>query len=391
MPIKSVTDQTSYEPGRGFPRLGKFRPGDKKIAKSGAEYPVDLDYFRVTFEPQYAHLEPAFRDLYGNQPKEFQPVFVMGKTADEAFPNWMEAYTQSALQRRCDGEHMTKWIDPETGRYIVAQGGGMSCMCPHLRAEYERQIAGLSEAEVKRVKKPNLCQRVGRLNLLLPAFMDATGVLGFFAVETGSVSNIRHIFQVLSDLERILGTLQGVPLVFGRAPTEMTVTIDGERKKVTKALFYLRATETFTQQHIIRQLAGFQSDRPALPTGIEVDGVELTDEYQDFIEDGTRLVSAPSSSSYVPCAKLTVDWDESDKFLTYVFDLGNLGDAFYTGSTEPFKAAGISADTWEPGSVVTFNPPCRVTTRNEGGDLVVASVEEYRGQVEEDRLHTKFR
>jgi hypothetical protein len=74
-----------------------------------------------------------------------------------------------------------------------------------------------------------------------------------------------------------------------------------------------------------------------------------------------------------------------------VFDLGGLGQAFYTGSTEPFKVAGISADTWEPGSVVTFNPPLMVATRNEGGDLVVASVKEYTGQVEEDRLHTKFR
>jgi hypothetical protein len=381
MPIKSVTDQTSYEPGRGFPRLGKFRPGDKKIAKSGAEYPVDLDHFRVTFEPQYAHLEPVFRELYGDQPKEFQPVFVMGKTSDEAFPNWMEAYTQSALQRRCDGEHMTKWIDPETGRYIVAQGGGMSCMCTHLRAEYERQIAGLSEAEVKKIRKPNLCQRVGRLNLLLPAFMDATGVLGFFTVETGSIANIRHIFQVLSDLERILGTLQGVPLVFGRAPTEMTVTIDGQRKKVTKALFYLRATETFTQQHIIRQLAGFQPDRPALP-----------DSVMDTEPDFDDLPSLPvSNSSHVPCARLKVDWDEGDEFLTYVFDLGGLGQAVYTGSTEPFKAAGLSADTWEPGSMVTFNPPLMVATRNEGGGLVVASVKEYNGQVEEDRLHTKFR
>ena len=386
MPIRNETTRESYQPGRGFPRLGKLRPGDKKIAKSGASYPVDLDYFRVTFEPQYAHLEEAFRQLYGDQPKEFAPVYVMGRTADEAFPNWFEAYNSSAtLLRRCDGVDMAKWLDESTGRHIQSP---MPCVCDRLRADYERQIAGLSDSQIKAVKKPVLCSRVGRLNLLLPALMDATGVLGYLTAETGSRSNIQTIYQVLMDMERLLGTLQGVPFVFGRAPVEMNVNIDGERKKVTKALFYLRVTEEFTQREVIGRLAGFQSSAPALPAPRPA--LPATDELFDY-EDDTPAPVQPGNG-YLPVASLTVDWNEGDKFLTYVFALPNNEIAFYTGDEKPFVVAGLtSGKNWEPGATVTFNPPLLVKVKDAGAELAVVGMKpEYKGDVTVDRMNVKF-
>ncbi len=364
MPIKHLTD--TYQPGRGFPRLGKLRPGDTKVTATGKTYPVDLDYFRVTFEPQYAHLEEPFRQLYGDQPKEFQPVYVIGKTANEAFPNWYEAYNSSAtLLRRCDGETMTKWLDESTGQHQFAP---KACLCASQRTNTEAD------------RKKNLCSRVGRLNLLFPALMDATGVMGYLTAETGSRSNIQTVFQVLMDMERLLGTLQGVPFIFGRAPVEMNVNIDGQRKKVTKALFYLRATEAFTQQHIIRQLSGFSA--PALP---EPSG-------QQFLNTPETVIVLPTNNGngYTPVTEIMVEANEDSEFLTYVFQLPD-DVAYYTGTPAPLKNAGLDgANAWEPGCIIRLNPPLMVKTVDAGVELGIASVKPYTGDVEVERPANPF-
>lgn len=258
MGIKGLTDQL----GSGFDRIGKLYKGAPKEqrTKNGREYEVmgkDLEYFRIEFEPQYEHLRELWEDLYGQEPDEFEGVFLTAATTNEAFQAWKEEYNASAtLLHRCDGENQVRWYNADAGISMSAKK-----MCE--------------------VKAGNTCgcKETGRLDFVFPEFCALAGVLGVISLTTHSVFDIITIHGRLQMLERINGSLLGVPLVFGRSKRQVSAprtTKDGqrtgERMKVTKSLLYINPTSEFTQRRLMPMLGGAlgQEETVALPaTGTE--------------------------------------------------------------------------------------------------------------------------
>lgn len=228
MPIKNLVSE-NLRPGEGFPRIGKLHKGAARTeADLNSKRPgKDLQHFRMTFEPQFEYLAPLWHDLYGNEPDVFDPVYIYGETVDAAFDFWKEEWTATKLMHRCDGESQVNHFDNTTGMYNSAR---IACAAPSCQ-----------------------CKAVGRLNLLLPDFADASGVLGYVLAETHSLHDIIGIHQTLKRTEQVCGTLTGVPFRFGRAPETISVPKfkggerTAERMKVEKSLFFLHVNEEYTR------------------------------------------------------------------------------------------------------------------------------------------------
>lgn len=247
MPIKQLTDNHQY--GRGLPRIGTLYKGDEKrqIEKNGKTVETvgkDLDHFRFEPEPQFEWVTEFWRDLYADQPTEFSPVFLFGATADEVFETWMEEWSATGLQHRCDGETQYQRFDKAIGEYSSAR---VKCEAPACQ-----------------------CKRTGRLRLMFPDFIEASGVLGYVAITTHSIHDILTLHSYLSDVARMYGKLEGVPFVFGRAKREVSAPKPkepGTRIKTTKSLLYVHVLPDFTREHLARRLA--IADAPALTDGLE--------------------------------------------------------------------------------------------------------------------------
>lgn len=249
MPIVGLTTKTEF--GAGLPLIARLYKGEEK--PEGSNRPgKDLDYFRVEFEPQFADLLPIWQEMYGNEPDEFGRVFLAASTVDEAFSSWKEEWTATTMLHRCDGEYQKNWYNAAAQMYSTAK------------------IACASKDE-----HPCGCKAVGRLNLILPDFIEAVGVLGYVSISTHSLNDILTVYRYLADIERIAGKLTGVPFVFGRAAREISAPkqvkkngayVNEGRIKVNKSLFYLHVASDFTQQHLLPILSGLQQPtQPQLP------------------------------------------------------------------------------------------------------------------------------
>lgn len=251
MPIKGLTDvQNSNQ--HGLPEIARLYKGDEK-PEDGRRPGKDLTYFRVEFEPQYEELRPLFTELYGDEPTEFEPVFFAGATVDEVFATWKEEWTATALLHRCDGEYQVTHYSPQTGYYSRAK---IECAT----------ISGDGCA----------CKQTGRLALLLPALIDAAGILGTVSISTHSLNDILTVHRYLSTIQKLHGTLAGVPFRFGRSKRELSAPKTnkagertGERMKISKSLFYIHVTADFTQDRLLPALA---SVIPALPAPVSDEG-----------------------------------------------------------------------------------------------------------------------
>lgn len=256
MPIVNLT-KTS-EVGSGLPRIGKLHKGGKKTEANRPG--PDLDYFRMEFEPEFADLKEDWEALYGENPDGFDLVYMTHATVDDAFATWKEEWNSSAtMLHRCDGEHQVTWYSQQAQAYSHAK----------------EKCAMISPT-------PCACKNVGRLNLLIPEFIQVTGILGYVMVETHSINDILTVYRTLADVQRINGgTLLGVPFSLGRAtkkisaPNAKTKT----RINVNKSLFYLHVDPDFTRETLLPRLAqsgGFLSAQqpqlaaPVLPQlGVE--------------------------------------------------------------------------------------------------------------------------
>jgi hypothetical protein len=236
MPIVNLT-KTS-EVGSGLPRIGKLHKGEKK---TDANRPgKDLEYFRMEFEPEFADLREEWEALYGEKPDGFELVYMTHATVDEAFATWKEDWNSSAtMLHRCDGEHQHVWYSQAAQAYSTAK-------------------------EKCAVTGPNpcACKNVGRLNLLIPEFIQVTGILGYVMVETHSINDILTVYRTLADVQRInSGTLLGVPFSLGRATKKISAPKTGKngvrdgRIKVNKSLFYLHVDPDFTRETLLPRLA----------------------------------------------------------------------------------------------------------------------------------------
>jgi len=272
MPIRGITDLQGFA-GANLPELGKLRKGGEKTERTNAEgktYSVvgaDLDYFRIDWHPQYESFDPIFKQLYGETPAEFKRVTLMGSTPEEAFPNWLEERTPTKLLHQCDGQTQNLHYDGELAAYsrepipcVTASGGKCNCT--------ER----------------------GKLKIILSDFVAASGVWGYFSVETGSLYDIMHIDSYLKFIAGFQGTLQGLYFILGRAPREISAPNPkkkGERIRTTKHLLYLMIEPEISKGIA---LANFhRQNQIMLEANISPDGVLQSHADPDALTDGKSL------------------------------------------------------------------------------------------------------
>lgn len=294
MPIYGLTDR----PGQGFDRIAKLYKGGEKETrtKNGKEYEVvgkDLNYFRIEFEPQHEHLREIWEAMYGVEPDEFQGVFLTAPTTDEAFQAWKEEWNASAtLLHRCDGENQTAWYNADAG-------------------------INMRSKKACEVNNGCGCKETGRIDLVLPDFCAESGVLGVITLTTHSVFDIMAIHGRLKMLERINGSLIGVPLVIGRAPREINVPrkdANGKqsRMKTTKSLIYINPTTDFTKGRLIPTLAGVIAPQ-LMATGTENVAVGNEPVREIRLADGKRerrVGGHPNMAIVDPFANLRAALDE---------------------------------------------------------------------------------
>lgn len=241
MPIIGLTTQT--QAGAGLPTIARLYKGSEKqvIERGGRQVETtgrDLDYFRAEFEPQFAHLAPLWVEMYGSEPREFAPVFLAASTVAEAFATWKEEWGGAGtLLHRCDGKEQVRRWDAAAGAYSSEP---TACAAPQCG-----------------------CKAVGRLSIVLPDFVQESGVLGYVSIVTHAINDILTVYRYLSDIQRLYGRLTGVPFVFGRAAKEVSVpkqvkrdggyVVEG-RMKTTKSLFYIHVAPEFARQQMLLPL-----------------------------------------------------------------------------------------------------------------------------------------
>lgn len=314
MPIKQLTDNHQY--GRGLPRIGTIYKGDEK-PEDGKRPGKDLDHFRFEPEPQFEWVTEFWRGLYADQPTEFSPVFLFGATADEVFETWMEEWSATGLQHRCDGETQYQRFDKAIGEYSSAR---VKCEAPACQ-----------------------CKRTGRLRLMFPDFIEASGVLGYVAITTHSIHDILTLHRYLSDVAQMYGKLEGVPFVFGRAKREVSAPKPkdpGTRIKTTKSLLYVHVLPDFTREHLARRMA--VAEVPALTDGLE--GARVVDLETGEIGQTPELNPTNGHNGGSNDHAVSVDVpDWHDSFMAWV---GNQAD-FRKMETDAIEAALSSADGWQ--------------------------------------------
>lgn len=250
----------------GIPRLGKIRKGSPKRQNKNGTWIVgtDLDHFRITLEPQYEALAESLVAIYGDKPEYFDPVLLAGSTLSEAIDMAYEEWTASeTLMKRCDGEHIHVWYQPDTGYYSPAK---LPCAA-----------SGPAPCDACRLRV--------RVNIILPDLMELTGVFGYFTLETGSIKDTTMLIKGLKTIEGLAGTLAGVELVIGRAKTTQSVPKTdksgertGERMKINRSLLYISINPEYTKRHILPLMRGEikpQLPATAAPPAPEVDTAAL--------------------------------------------------------------------------------------------------------------------
>ena len=185
--IKGVSDQLR------LPRRGKIRLGEKKLSKSGKEYPSALDYFAVPKEVQ---------EIYGDKPRKLDIMIPM-EEREQWFPQAYKRYGSSTgLICRGTGEVGTEMAD-EGMKEIECQGKD----CPH----YQKGD----------------CKQIGNLQVILPKVKG----LGVYQIDTSSYNSIVNINSGVEMIRGMLGRISWIPLILEVQMQEAHPQVNGKRIK----------------------------------------------------------------------------------------------------------------------------------------------------------------
>lgn len=223
MPIKQLQQNRQAQ----FPVIGKLRKGAPKVENNGKQtVGKDLDHFR--FDSEDAAANDVFAKVYGEQPKSLR-VLLPFPTVDQNFQAWMEEYSASGLQRRCDGENQSFHRD-ERGVGLTAP-----TQC--------QKLCGKSCA----------CKQVGRLYLIIPELAR----LAYVVMETHSIYDIIQLTENLQAAFALRGNLAGVPFILSRRDREISTpsSTPGKRFRTTKSLLFIEPDPEWVQRKLIAMRA----------------------------------------------------------------------------------------------------------------------------------------
>ena len=202
---------------RRLPRLGKIRLGVKKVSSGGAEYPAEIDYFKL--DPQTpSELEnkkilDEFMNLYGEKPKSIKIMFPV---ADPGiyFPQFYKRYGSSTL--------------------LQCKGNGETASCGTQEFAKGLKVIGLDEMGLTMVEckgkecsyyKDKKCTEVGVLQILLPELPGA----GVWQISTGSYNSIVNLNSCIDYIIAVCGRAHMIPLTLERR--EQEIQYEGKKGK----------------------------------------------------------------------------------------------------------------------------------------------------------------
>lgn len=222
---------------RRYVRLGKISLGEKtRNANSGAEYPRDLDHFRVPEE---------IAAVYGETPRAI-PVRVPSPDIDEWFPYALKRYST-------DGK-------------LWCTGDGQEARCFQDSGEWIDVPCEYRECEHYAARK---CTEIGRLQFIIPT----VNMMGVYEIATGSWNTINNVYSEYSSAYELIQAAIG-PEAAAQAITRLDFQLtreeavlefvdpkSGKRKQTTKWLVHLRPPKvTLDMLNELRQQCSF---RPA--------------------------------------------------------------------------------------------------------------------------------
>ena len=175
---------------------GKIKIGEKRLSKTGKEYPASLDYFKMYCEqPEYIQ---AFKEVYGEKPKKLTILF----------PTDSEDNLVSRYELR----------DPKSGKLAAYGDGEKFCMVtPDGKGFIEKfnnelidsygSIEGFmekSEGHYRGEWKERL-----QLTFMLP---ELKHIFAYWRFETsGKASSIQQIESALDTIKALAGTVKMLP------------------------------------------------------------------------------------------------------------------------------------------------------------------------------------
>lgn len=183
MEQKKFTEIKDFKRVAYLPRLGKVRLGIKKIsARTGKEYPAEVDYFVVP---------PEVAKVYGEKPKKLDIMFPSEDQA-EVMPFCYKSYgANQRLKCKGDGE-MAIWFNPESKEMEERK-----CPCE-----------ALEKGE---------CSKRGHLMVILPK----VSLGGVYQIDSGSGININRVLDAMSYWKTMVGRCKAILLTLERVPEKV--------------------------------------------------------------------------------------------------------------------------------------------------------------------------
>ena len=233
MPIKGISDR------RRLIRVGKLHLGVKKRSAKGAEYPSAVDYFVCKEDASTsAEADAAFKEVYGDEPKELDIVFPVDDEllfADQNYKMYGRAW---GLLCRGNGEEaLAKWDvsgdgpRPECEEYSPGrsvQENYKRDMTFPLQGTWAtskttswvyRKIPCLGPQCPMQASEKPLCKAVMNLQFMLPRVRG----VGVWQIDTGSWNSIHAVLDSIETVKAITGgRVRGVTLALSLVPKEVT-------------------------------------------------------------------------------------------------------------------------------------------------------------------------
>lgn len=209
MPIQNLRNK--------LPVIGQIRKGDK----DERGYPVELDHFRVVFNPAEQEAQQIFRDTYGEQPKQIRVMFPTSNV-DQVWDAWLMAFQGKTLVAKADGERYWYKVDTQTGERIVTNGQPFTPYTPGT-VEYSYVNKKREQVEVR-------CSPRARLYVIVQELFNQ-GHMGCLVFHTGSwndVANMDNQIAMMMALSR--GEIAYTPMVLTMYPETIQRTMPDGRK-----------------------------------------------------------------------------------------------------------------------------------------------------------------
>jgi hypothetical protein len=312
MPIKGLTKR-----GASFPEIGRIRKGAPKGKNKPGE---DLDHFRFVFDEAEVETEVRFRDVYGEEPREFRALLPFDEI-EECWSAWLEAYVASGLVYRSDGEKVIFWVDPGTGERKVFQGEPETeCV-----AAKGKPIGVIKNTQGQ--EKEVYATAHGRLRVIVADLKR----FAFMTLVTSSQYDIANIDSQLEGVEmaaKVVGRdgIAGVPLLISRRKVNISVPMsDGKRRRKANWLINIEADPRWAEAQAIAMIEAAtptlvegryiepperEEDLSLLPVIKEDGSVEWEDNEPD-VKDVEVVVKGSLSKEEAQLAKSVLDDAES--------------------------------------------------------------------------------